>query len=64
MNNYSFSGGITSYSNGVPNYSSITTNQNFLTDTNATGSVILSDMTPYTMLIEFIPISSTHIPKR
>ena len=64
MNNYSFAGGITSYSNGVANYSAVTTNQNFLTDTNATGSVILNDMTPYTMLIEFIPISSTQIPKR
>jgi hypothetical protein len=64
MNNYSFSGGITSYSNGIPNYSGVTTNQNFLTDTNATGSVILNDMTPYTMLIEFIPIAGTYIPKR
>ena len=64
MNNYSFSGGVTSYSNGVPNYGTVTSNQNFLTDTNATGSVILPDMTPYTMLIEFIPISSTQIPKR
>ena len=56
MNNYSFSAGITSYSNGVANYSAVTTNQNLLTDTNATESVILNDMTPYTMLIEFIPI--------
>ena len=64
MNNYSFAGGIISYSNGVANYSTVTTNQNFLTDKNATGSVIPNDMTPYTMLIEFIPISSTQIPKR
>ena len=64
MNNYSFSGGVTSYSNGVPNYGTVTSNQNFLTDTNASGSVILPDMTPYTMLIEFIPISSTQIAKR
>ena len=64
MNNYSYSGGITSYTNGVASYSAATTNQNFLTDTNAAGSVILNDMTPYTMLIEFIPISSTQIPKR
>jgi hypothetical protein len=64
MNSYSFSGGITSYSNGVPTYSTISTNQNFLTDTNATGTVMSNDMTPYTMLVEFIPIASTQIAKR
>ena len=60
MNSYSFSGGITSYTAaGVPNYSTITTNQNFLTDSNAGGCQILQDMTPYTMIIEFIRISDT-----
>lgn len=61
MNNYSFAGGIVSYNNGVPIYSTMATNQNFLTDTNASGSVIAADMTGYTMLLEFIPISSSAI---
>jgi hypothetical protein len=76
MNNYSFIGGITSYtttSTGTgantvitytPNYSSVATNQNFLTDSNATGSIIQNDMSAYTMLIEFIPISDSKIAKR
>lgn len=74
MNNYSFIGGITSYNgpnvvNGValnngPVYSAVATNQNFLTDTNSTGSIILQDCTPYTMIIEFIPLTSTKFSKR
>ena len=57
MNSYSFSGGIIGYSSsGVPIYSTASTNQNFLTDTNATGSIQSTDMTGYTMLLEFIPI--------
>ena len=64
MNNYSFAGGIVSYNNGVPTYSSTATNQNFLTDTNATGSIISNDMTGYTMLMEFIPIASSSLKDR
>ena len=64
MNNYSFAGGIVSYTNGVPTYSSTATNQNFLTDTNATGSIISNDMTGYTMLMEFIPIASSSLKDR
>ena len=64
MNNYSFSGGIVSYNNGVPTYSSTTTNQNFLTDTNATGSIMNNDMTGYTMLMEFISIASSSLKDR
>lgn len=63
MNNYSFLGGVVSYNGNTPVNSSVSTNQNFLTDTNATGSLMLTDMTPYTMLIEFIPISDSKIAK-
>ena len=69
MNNYSFIGGVTSYISTIANpytpvYGTVATNQNFLTDTNSTGSAMLTDMTPYTMLIEFIPITDSKIAKR
>ena len=47
------------YNGGEPNYSAVITNQNFSTDTNATASVMLPDMSPYTMLVEFIAIANT-----
>jgi hypothetical protein len=59
MNSYSFAGGIVGYNNLVPVYSAAVTNQNFMTDTNASGSVLANDMTGYTMLLEFIPIASS-----
>lgn len=64
LNNYSFLGGITSYLNGNAVYSTVATNQNFLTDTNSTGSILLTDCTPYTMIIEFIPLTSSKVSKR
>jgi hypothetical protein len=67
MNNYTFAGGIIGYSgvnNSIPIYSTTLTNQNFLTDTNATGSIESTDMTGYTMIIEFIPMASTLLPNR
>ena len=39
------------YNGGEPNYSAVITNQNFSTDTNATASVMLPVMSPYTVLI-------------
>lgn len=59
MNNYPFVGGIVGYNNLVPVYSTVITNQNFLTDTYAGGTVLATDMTPYTMILEFIPIASS-----
>lgn len=64
MNNYTFSGGIVGYTGAVPIYSAVATNQNFLTDTNSMGSVIATDMTAYTMLLEFTPIGGGPIDKR
>ena len=64
MNNYSFAGGIVGYNNLVPVYSAVATNQNFMTDTNAWGSVVANDMTGYTMLLEFIPISTSATKSR
>ena len=59
LNNYSFAGGIVGYNNLVPVYSAVATNQNFLTDTNLQGTILATDMTGYTMLVEFIPIASS-----
>ena len=54
-NNCVFQGGMTSTTG--PTYSTAPTNMNLLTDSTANGSNFMSDMTPWTMLIEFIPVS-------
>ena len=64
MNNSVFQGGITAYNadNSVASYSTTASANNFLCDTvnMATGGRIagglLTDMTPWTMVMEFIPI--------
>ena len=64
MNSFSFAGGIISYTNGVPTFSSVSTNQNFMTDTNVNGTTLATDMTGYTMLLEFIPIGKSKSDRR
>lgn len=68
FNNSVFSGGALSYSSvtttnnvqtgTIGTYSTTNSNKNFLTDTDISGYTFAStyDMTPWTMLIEFIPV--------
>ena len=59
-NNCFFQGGTTSY---YPTYSTTSTNMNLLTDTFSNGSNFSPDMTPWTMLIEFIPVVNSRKQK-
>ena len=65
LNNSVFQGGVFSYNpdNSVASYGTVATGSNYLCDTlniSQGGSMfgaLLNDMTPWTMLIEFIPIN-------
>lgn len=60
FNNCFFQGGVVAYGGSTPStYSSTVTNNNYLTDTTANGSAYNADMTPWTMLIEFIPVENS-----
>ena len=63
-NNCFFQGGITSITGATGStFSTTSTNMNLLTDTYANGSSSFTDMTPWTMFIEFIPIKGSRKQK-
>lgn len=45
----------------INNYNSTSTNTVYLTDTNSSGTSLSSDMTNWSMILEFIPIGSSKI---
>jgi hypothetical protein len=63
-NNCFFQGGITSNTGAAGStFSTTSTNMNLLTDTYANGSNFFSDMTPWSMFIEFIPVKDSRKQK-